>query len=636
MPSPILPKHANDFIDVSTPNLSPNGTSLVFTRTHVNTKDMKSISQIIHQALPNGEPEVFTRGEKDGHAHYAPNGKTIAFLRPDDKDKKQIHLISATGGEAKPCTTIDTGIGDFAWSPDGRQFVAVSRIDPNPPDSDNEYPRSQVVQRIRYRGDGDGWQGNTFLQLFVIDVHTGEATQITHGEGDHRAPVWSPDGQHIAFITDAVDNRDVNRHSEAHIITPNGGASHCWSNGLSRVDALAWSPDSSQLAAVGCHDADIWDPRMSWLYALTPDKTAQHLTDGTFTIAALTHNSWANDDHIIVIGDQAGESTLYRVPSTVGAAKAVTGGDQVFAALTIGPGQIVVQTNSPTSPSNLLAIPLDHGTAAQLTHFNQDFLKQHPPASLEKFTFARNGQDIQARVFFPYDFDRTKKYPLVLEIHGGPNGRFSDSFDITHQVLAGAGYIVLAVNPRGSSSYGPDFLKAVLCDWGGQDFLDLMAAVDELCKRAYVDADRLGVHGYSYGGFMSSWIVGHDHRFQAAVIGAPCINLHSMYGTSDIGVSFGENQWGGSSVGDVDILLSHSPLTYGPDVQTPVLLMHGEVDYRCPIEQSEQFFVALKRQGKTVEFVRFPGGSHGFRKNAHPTFREEYAQRMLDWLKLYV
>jgi dipeptidyl aminopeptidase/acylaminoacyl peptidase len=636
MPSPILPKHANNLIDVSNPNLSPNGTSLIFTRTHVNTKDMKSISQTMHQALPNSDPEIFTQGQKDTRPQHAPNGKTIAFLRPDDKDKKQIHLISTTGGEAKQCTTLNTGINDFSWSPDSQQFVAVSRIDSDPPKEDNAYPKSQVVQRIRYRGDGEGWQGNTFLQLFVISVQTGEAKQITNNEGDHHSPTWSPDGKHIAFITDAIEDRDLNRRSEARIITPQGGNSQCWSNDLSRVDTLAWSPNSSQLAAVGSHDADIWDPRMSWLYILTPDKPAQHLTDGTFTIASLAHSSWTNDDHIIIVGDHAGESTLYRVPTKSGEATPITGGSQMFTALTVANTQVVVQTNSPTSPSDLVAIHLENGTPNQLTHFNREFLSQHPPATLEKFTFSRNNLNIQARVFFPSDFDESKKYPLILEIHGGPNGRFSDYFDITHQVLTGAGYIVLAVNPRGSSSYGPDFLKAVLCDWGGEDFLDLMAAVDEICKRPYVDANRLGVHGYSYGGFMSSWIVGHDHRFKAAVVGAPCINLHSMYGTSDIGVSFGENQWGGSSVGDVDILLKHSPLTYATEVQTPVLLMHGEVDYRCPIEQSEQFFVALKRQGKTVEFVRFPDGAHGFRRNAHPTFREEYPQRMIDWLNRYV
>lgn len=636
MAAPILPEHVNQIIDVSTPHLSPDGTSLVFVRTTVDTDDMKSVSQIMHQTLPNGIPEVFTQGEKDGRPKYAPNGETIAFLRPDENGKKQVHLISTSGGEAKQCTFLETGITEFSWAPDNQHFVVVSRIDNNASDEDHEYPQSQVVQRIRYRGDEDGWLGNTFLQLFVININTGEATQITHGEGDHRAPMWSPDGKHIAFITNAVANRDFNRRSEAHVISPEGGESACWSADLNRVDVLTWSPDSTQLAAIGSHDADVWDPRMAWLYVLSPDKPAKQLTDGTFTVVSLRRKSWTADNHIVVIGDQAGESMLYRVPVSGKEAIPITGGGQTFTGFTMRDPQVVIQTNSPISPSDLYAMNINNGSPIQLTRFNQEFLSEHPPAKLEKFTFTRNDHTIQARVFFPPDFDEAKKYPLVLEIHGGPNGRFSDSFDITHQVLAGAGYIVLAVNPRGSSSYGPDFLKAVLSDWGGEDFLDLMVAVDEMCKRPYIDANRLGVHGYSYGGFMSSWIVGHDHRFKAAVVGAPCINLHSMYGTSDIGVSFGENQWGGSSIGNVEKLLQHSPLTYAANVQTPVLLMHGEADYRCPIEQSEQFFVALKRQNKTVEFVRFPNGAHGFRKNAHPTFREEYLQRMLNWLNHYV
>lgn len=636
MPSPILPKHVNHLTEVSNPHISPDGTSLIFVKKHVNTDTMKSISQIMHQTLPNELPEAFTHGEKDTSPQYAPNGETIAFLRPDHKDKKQIFIIPTTGGEAKQCTHLDTGVTDFSWSPDAKKIVAVSRIDSDAPRDENDYPKSQIVQRIRYRGDEEGWLGNTFLQFFMINTDTGEATQITHAQGDHKSPIWSPNGKHIAFITNAIKNRDINRRTEAHVISTNGGESTCWSKDLSRVDALAWSPDSTQLSAIGSHDADIWDPRMAWLYTLTADKPAHQLTDGSFTVVALTQNSWSSEGHIIVIGDQAGESALYRIPTSKGQPEIITGGGRTFTAFTISDPHVIFQINSPTLPSALFGMDIENNSPIQLTHYNHDFLEAHPPAQLEKCTINRNDLNIQSRIFFPLDFDKTKKYPLVLEIHGGPNGRFSDSFDITHQVLTGAGYIVLAVNPRGSSSYGPDFLKAVLCDWGGEDFLDLMAAVDELCKRPYVDANRLGVHGYSYGGFMSSWIVGHDHRFKAAVVGAPCINLHSMYGTSDIGVSFGENQWGGSSVGDIDILLKHSPLTYATQVQTPVLLMHGEVDYRCPIEQSEQFFVALKRQNKTVEFVRFPDGAHGFRKNAHPTFRSEYFQRMLDWLNLYV
>jgi dipeptidyl aminopeptidase/acylaminoacyl peptidase len=177
---------------------------------------------------------------------------------------------------------------------------------------------------------------------------------------------------------------------------------------------------------------------------------------------------------------------------------------------------------------------------------------------------------------------------------------------------------------------------AVLGDWGGEDYQDLMAAVDTVASRPYVDVQRLGVHGYSYGGFMSSWVIGHTSRFKAAVVGAPCIDLPSMYGTSDIGVSFGEVQWRGTRWEALSQAVDRSPLTYAPDVETPVLLLHGEADLRCPIEQGEQYFVALKRHGKEVEFVRFPDCSHLFLRVGHPKMREEYLGRMLAWFQRYL
>jgi dipeptidyl aminopeptidase/acylaminoacyl peptidase len=174
-------------------------------------------------------------------------------------------------------------------------------------------------------------------------------------------------------------------------------------------------------------------------------------------------------------------------------------------------------------------------------------------------------------------------------------------------------------------------MRAVLDDWGGEDYLDLMAALDLVCQRDYVDEGRLGIHGYSYGGYMTGWAIGHTKRFGAAVIGAPCTNLYTMYGTSDIGVSFGEPQWGGSVMDSPEKLLARSPISYAKNVTTPALLLHGESDFRCPIAQSEEYFVALKRQGKTVEFVRFPNSNHAFPRTGHPRMREEYLTRMLDW-----
>ena len=179
-------------------------------------------------------------------------------------------------------------------------------------------------------------------------------------------------------------------------------------------------------------------------------------------------------------------------------------------------------------------------------------------------------------------------------------------------------------------------MLAVLRDWGGEDYQDLMAAVDLVSERAYVDPSRLGVHGYSYGGYMASWIAGHTDRFRAAVVGAPCIDLFSMYGTSDIGVSFGEVQWGGSLVDAATELIKHSPITYASNVTAPVLLLHGEADARCPISQSEEYFVVLKRLGKEVELVRFPGCSHAFPRIGHPKMRHEYLERTLGWFQKYL
>jgi dipeptidyl aminopeptidase/acylaminoacyl peptidase len=224
----------------------------------------------------------------------------------------------------------------------------------------------------------------------------------------------------------------------------------------------------------------------------------------------------------------------------------------------------------------------------------------------------------------------------VLDIHGGPHNVFYDGFYPVQQVLATAGYLILGVNPRGSGTYGADFARAVQGDWGGEDYLDILESVDEVCSRPYVDGSRLGLTGYSYGGFMSSWIVGHDHRFSAAVVGAPITNLSSFYGTSSIGVRFSEIELGGTRADLLDTYREHSPLTYAHNVQTPVLLLQGEEDFDCPVEQSEQFFVALKRLGKEVEMVRFPGCSHGFLGSGHPRMREEYLSRTLAWFDKYL
>jgi dipeptidyl aminopeptidase/acylaminoacyl peptidase len=314
------------------------------------------------------------------------------------------------------------------------------------------------------------------------------------------------------------------------------------------------------------------------------------------------------------------------------------GGGGMMTALTLDRDaeKAVVLRIPPDSVGDLQLVDLAEGTTRRLTHENAEYFAEHPPARIEKFAFERAGHEIECRLWLPPDFSAERKYPLVVDIHGGPHGVFYDAFNPVQQILATSGYLVLGVNPRGSSTYGLEFVKAVLRDWGGEDYRDILAAVDEVCKRPYVDAERLGVHGYSYGGYMTAWIVGQTSRFKAAVVGAPCIDLLSFWGTSDIGVPFGETQWGGTRFENFEEYVKRSPITYAPNVKTPVLLLHGEEDHRCPIEQSEQYFVALKRFGKEVEFVRFPGCSHLFLRVGHPKLREEYLRRVKEWFDRYL
>ena len=648
MPGPMTPDLIYQLTSVSDPALSPDGRRLAYVRSRVDSATMASDSRVLVMDLPDGEPSVFSDGARDSLPRFSPDGASIAFLRFDGKERRQIRLVPARGGRARQLTHLPGGVIELVWAPNSQALVLVSDVDPDrvPDDQDSKAgPRVRVVRRIQYRADTIGWRGDAHRHLFTVGVDGGEPRQLTDGDWDDGAPVWSPDGSRVAFISARREDRDLVSFNEVYVVAAGGGEPELWSAGLSSVAAVAWSPDSSSLVVVGSDDDDVGAGWQGRLFVLKPGEAPVRLTDdsikpvASFTPVFLSPElRWTGDGRIVFLGDARGESYLAEVPAAGGPLRPVAGGGAAYTSVaTDARAEVaVVLGGGPSSSGDLHLIELDSGSIRRLTEYNGEYFRDHPAASLEKFSLSRNGAEIESRLWLPPDFDPAKNYPLLVDIHGGPNGAFYDSFNPLQQVLATSGYLVLCVNPRGSSTYGVDFMKAVLRDWGGEDYLDIMAAVEEVCARPYVDSSRLGLHGYSYGGYMTSWIIGHDTRFEAAVIGAPCMDLPSIYGTSDIGVSFGEVQWGGMPMDDWEKMRQRSPLAYASKVETPALLLHGEADHRCPIEQSEQYFVALKRLGKEVEFVRFPGCSHLFNRTGHPRMREEYLKRTLAWFDTHL
>ncbi|MFB6286023.1 MAG: prolyl oligopeptidase family serine peptidase [Candidatus Bipolaricaulia bacterium] len=648
MSQPITPDLVYELTSVPQPTLSPEGSELVFVQSSVDQDEMKTRSQLMRMRLPDGTPEPFTQGERDSHPRFSPDGAWVAFLRPDDHERRQLWLIPPSGGEARPCSDLPGGVSEFAWAPDARRLALVSDVDPDRPPDDHDPqkdPRTRVARRLNYRFDTLGWRGDAHRHLFIVDLSDQEPRQLTDGDWDDTSPVWSPDGESIAFLSDRREDREETEFNEVYVISAAGGEAVCWSEGLLSVSNLAWSPEGERLLAVGSADPDMSAMFQGTLYALAADAAPKRLTDPSIKPAGgfppimpgpVIH--WRDDDRVRFLADQRGESFLFELDSSSGELRALGGGKMAMLEVAFdAAGERAVLQGAPYHSAGDLYL-LEDGQAPihRLTHANDAYFDEHPTAHVEKLERERAGMTIESRLLFPPDFDESRQYPLVVEIHGGPHGAFYDTFNSIQQILATQGYLVLCVNPRGSSTYGDDFVKAVLRDWGGEDHQDILDAVDAVCERPYVDDARLGVHGYSYGGFMSSWIVGHDQRFGAAVVGAPCTDLPSFYGTADIGVPFGEVQWGGTRMDALDWFVEHSPLTYAPHVETPVLLLHGEVDYRCPIGQSEQYFTALKRLGKTVEFVRFPDCSHLFLRMGHPKLRAEYFQRTLDWFERHI
>ena len=627
-----------DLETVSDPQLAPDGNSLIFTRSKAEPGKRAVGSQIWISGRDGSNARQLTRvGDRNSGGRWSPDGESIAFV--SDRVKKSGLFVMPYGGESVEISRHNGPIGELAWSPDGKSIAYVALFDPeNPEECDlgpDDAPRVRVTARIDYKQDSRGYLGDLRPRVWLVDVASGERRMLTRDPVDHNFPAWAPDGRSIAV---KINNRngmqsqlaviDVDT-SATMIVGPEEGVIGCW----------AWSPSGDRIFIAA-------DPNQSWQLDLFVYHVAsgqlRRLTDdldclpdsGFPTVAPPSQPAWLDDNNVVFHAVRGGASGLYRVNVQAASVEKIADWQAINGAPSFDVARrYVAQGHSSVDIiSAILVYDLEQKSGETIISLNEG---QPPLARWTTFQIERNGETIDAWLLRPRDGEANDqtRYPLVLDIHGGPNSFYGYGFSPIQQAIAGAGFAVLYCNPRGSSSYGRSFTQAVSKDWAGEDYLDLMAVLDTaIASPSYqIDPDRLGVYGYSYGGFMTSWIIGHNHRFKAAVIGAPVVDLVSFYGTSDIGHTFGPKQIGGTPWTNRGEYVKRSPLTELSNATTPALIIHGEADDRCPIGQGEQCFTTLLEHGCEVEFVRYPDGAHTFLRTGYPAHREDALKRITGW-----
>jgi dipeptidyl aminopeptidase/acylaminoacyl peptidase len=598
----------------------------------------------------------FTSGRnQDAQPRWSPDGRTLAFLsdraapeKPEGKKRKpkNVFVLSLDGGEARQLTSFEDDCAEIAWSPDAHR-IAFTGKDAKAADVDDDGPR--VYERMRYKTDEGFLSDQCRKHVWIIDANGGQPRRLTEGDWDDGQPAWSPDGREIAFVSNRTADRERNTVADIHVASVTDGATRRVTNELGQYGNPSWSPDGTTIACYGVEKAlgsaaknvHLWlwpavgggrgsDPLAKW------DRTVGSvvMSDMRAQVQTLAPRWSADRTRLLFVGSDQGAANVYSVPVTGGDVQAETLGAHQVVSLSLAHDmkRFACVFSNATCPGDVAAGELGKGLRC-LTDLNGELLRTRHIAASERVEFkGADGWAVEGWLMKPRGFDPSKKWPLVLEVHGGPHATYGNGFFHEFQVLVGRGYAVLYTNPRGSHAYGEKFSTACVGDWGGKDYGDLMAGVDHALGTGWVDEKRLYVTGGSYGGFMTNWIVGHTTRFRAAATQRSISNNISAFGTSDIGWHFWEHEMGDATPWHgAEKLVERSPLTYVPKVKTPLLILHAERDLRCPIEQAEQFFIALRLHGVETTFVRFPEDNHDLTRGGKPRNRVEHAKRIADW-----
>jgi dipeptidyl aminopeptidase/acylaminoacyl peptidase len=641
----MVPEDLTRLLSVSDPQLSPDGRRIAFVVTSLSEERDEYLSNVWVVDVAGGAPRRFTAGPgRDTEPRWSPDGTRLAFLSERAAaEKRQVYVMAADGGEPVKLTTLRNGTSGVTWSPDGTRLAFVSPVGGTPePESEEDKRKSQparVITSLKYRFNGEGFIYDRRPHVFVVGIDGGPPVQITDGDFADVDPTWTPDGASIVFVSARHAERDDDDASDLWRVSAGGGEPHRLTATQGPVMLPAFSQDGRHLAYLARPDLNAYGRNVRLFTISSSGGDAVCLTAGLDRSCAPLHvrPAWSPDGgSLLVAAEDHGAIGLWRVAAAASspAVHLVRGERVVSGFSTSGDGRLLAFTASgPVTPAEVFVARSDGSDERQLTRLTQAWTESVMLSSPEPFWFTRDGFEVDGWVMRPAGFVPGRRYPALLNVHGGPHAQYGHGLFDEFQVYAGAGYAVIYMNPRGSQGCGEAFARAVVGDWGGGDYADVMAGLDEALRRhPWIDPDRLGVLGGSYGGFLTSWIVGHTRRFRAACSERAVNCQYTMFGTSDIGHSFNVTQLGGALPWeDMARYIERSPLTYAKDIVTPLLIIHSEDDLRCPIEQAEQLFVALKKLRREVRFVRFPGENHELSRSGKPRHRLQRFRHILEW-----
>ena len=616
-----------DLEDVQEPRLSPDGRQVIYTRRYVDKLSDRWESALWIMNADGSRNRFLVTGS---NARWSPDGTRITYLargggesaaRPGQPENAGTQVfVRWMDGEGAPSqiTRVTEAPSDLEWAPDGRslafRMLVVTKDEwkiplPAAPKGAKWTEAPRVVQRVRYRADRQGFVDDGYKHIFVVPADGGTPRQLTQGNWEDGEPSWAPDSKSILFSALRVEDAEyVWRESEVYRVDVATGAVKALTTRKGPDRNPVASPDGRLIAYTGFDESDdTWVD--SKLYVMNADGSGVRTLGGSLDRTP-QGVQWAPDGSGLYFNvENQGSRNLYYA-SLKGDVRPVTRGAQVLTVTDVARGLAVGTVSTPQRPNDVVLLTLKDARLRPLTAVNDDVLAGKQLATVEELWVPSvDGMRVQGWLVKPAGFDASKKYPLMLEIHGGPHSMYNVGFSFARQEHAANGYVLLYTNPRGSTGYGSAFGNAIKNAYPGKDFDDLMAAVDTVVGRGFVDERRMFVFGCSGGGVLTSWIVGHTDRFAAASANCPVTNWLSFVGTTD-GPSwyrnFAKMPWE-----DPSEHLKRSPLMYVGDVKTPTMLMTGVNDLRTPMPQTEEFYQALKMRKVPTAMVRFNDEWHG-------------------------